>query len=101
MTTLNIRIDEKVKEDARKTFALMGLDISSAIKLFLHQSVQEQKIPFEIRTVNGYTAKYESEILKEVRDIERDLKNKKIKPYKTAREMHEAILSKKVYARSI
>ncbi|KKR79629.1 MAG: DNA-damage-inducible protein J [Candidatus Nomurabacteria bacterium GW2011_GWA2_40_9] len=98
MTTLNIRIDEKIKEDARKTFALMGLDISSAVKLFLYQSVQEKKIPFEVKTINGYTQRYESEILKEIANIERDLKNKKIKTYKTARQMHEAILGKKVYA---
>ena len=86
MTTLNIRIDEKIKEDARKTFARMGLDISSAVKLFLYQSVEEQRIPFELRTVNGYTEKYEKEILEEIKDVENGLKKKTIKPYKSIRE---------------
>ena len=77
MTTLNIRIDEKVKENARKTFARMGLDMSSAVKLFLYQSVEEQRIPFELKTVNGYTDKYESELVREVGDAMNNLKNKK------------------------
>jgi len=46
MTTLNIRIDENLKNKASKTFAGMGLDMSSAVKLFLHQSVKENSLPF-------------------------------------------------------
>ncbi len=95
MTTLNIRIDEKIKEDARKTFARMGLDISSAVKLFLHQSVEQQRIPFELKTINGYTDEYESELAKEIENTVNDLKNKKIKSYKSIRELHSTILNKK------
>lgn len=46
MTTLNIRIDENLKKKANKTFAGIGLDMSSAIKLFLHQSIKEDGLPF-------------------------------------------------------
>ncbi|EKD23744.1 MAG: Toxin-antitoxin system, antitoxin component, ribbon-helix-helix fold protein [uncultured bacterium] len=46
MTTLNIRIDEKIKAKANKTFEDMGLDMSSAIKLFLTQSIKEKGLPF-------------------------------------------------------
>lgn len=95
MTTLNIRIDEKIKEDARKTFASMGLDLSSAVKLFLYQTVEQQRIPFELRTINGYTEEYEDELLKAAEDTMNDLKNKKIKPYKSIRKLHSDILNKK------
>ena len=95
MTTLNIRIDEKVKENARKTFARMGLDMSSAVKLFLYQTVEQQKIPFELKTVNGFTPKYEDEILEEIREMTDALKNKKIKPYKTIKSLHSAVLNTK------
>lgn len=95
MTTLNIRIDEKIKEDARKTFAGMGLDISTAVKLFLYQSVQQQKIPFELKTINGYTEKYESEITEAAEEALRDFKSKKIKSYKNIKELHSAILNEK------
>lgn len=46
MTTLNIRIDEGLKNKANKAFNSMGLDMSSAVKLFLHQTVQENGLPF-------------------------------------------------------
>lgn len=45
----NISIDPKLKEGAVKLFAEFGLDLSTAITLFLQQSVREQRIPFEIR----------------------------------------------------
>lgn len=46
MTTLNVRIDEKIKEKAGKTFAKLGLDMSGAIKLFLNQAIKEDGLPF-------------------------------------------------------
>jgi DNA-damage-inducible protein J len=46
MTTLNIRIEEKTKKAASKTLAGLGLDMSSAVKLFLNQVVTENGLPF-------------------------------------------------------
>ena len=45
----NISIDPKLKESAVSLFSQFGLDLSTAITLFLQQSVREQRIPFEIR----------------------------------------------------
>ncbi len=45
-TTLNIRIEDSVKENARKTLASLGLDMSTAVKMFLNQVVVEKGIPF-------------------------------------------------------
>lgn len=46
MTTLNIRIEENIKNKANKTFNKLGLDMSSAVKLFLAQSIKEDGLPF-------------------------------------------------------
>ncbi|NCU28403.1 MAG: type II toxin-antitoxin system RelB/DinJ family antitoxin [Candidatus Moranbacteria bacterium] len=46
MTTINIRIDEDLKNKANKTLGKMGLDLSSAVKMFLHQTVKEDGLPF-------------------------------------------------------
>lgn len=46
MTTLNIRIDEKLKNNASVVLENLGLDLSSAIKLFLSQVVVKKGIPF-------------------------------------------------------
>ena len=46
MTTLNVRIEEKTKAQASKTLARLGLDMSSAVKIFLNQVVKEDGLPF-------------------------------------------------------
>jgi len=45
----NISIDANLKKEAVKLFSEFGLDLSTAISLFLSQSVREQRIPFEIK----------------------------------------------------
>jgi len=46
MSTLNVRIEEKTKERARKVLSEIGLDLSTGVKLFLNQVVTEQGLPF-------------------------------------------------------
>ena len=46
MTTLNIRIEENIKDKANKTLNSLGLDMSTAIKMFLNQVITEDGIPF-------------------------------------------------------
>ncbi len=46
MTTLNIRIEENIKAKASKTLASLGLDMSTAVKMFLNQVVTENGLPF-------------------------------------------------------
>ena len=45
----NISIDKNLKQEAVKLFSSFGLDLSTAITLYLQQSVREQRIPFAIR----------------------------------------------------
>lgn len=65
-TTLNVRINKNTKQQAQKIVEKLGLDLSSAVKLFLNQVINTKSIPFEIRTENGYTPAYEARLLKEV-----------------------------------
>ena len=44
----NISLDPKLKEDSILLFSQFGLDLSTAITLFLQQSVREKRIPFTI-----------------------------------------------------
>lgn len=48
-SNINIRIDNNLKKEAEKLFNDLGINMSSAINIFLKQSVRKQKIPFEIR----------------------------------------------------
>lgn len=47
----NISLDPELKKQAVELFQSFGLDLSTAISLFLSQSVREGKIPFEIRNI--------------------------------------------------
>ena len=52
-TTLQIRLDKKLKNDATKVFRSMGLTLSSGVKLYLAYVVNTGTIPFEITTINN------------------------------------------------
>ena len=45
----NISLDPALKAQAVALFKNIGLDLSTAISLFLSQAVREKKIPFEIK----------------------------------------------------
>ena len=47
-TNMNIRMDSEIKKQAEKLFSEFGLNMTSAINLFLRQAIREQSIPFEI-----------------------------------------------------
>ena len=47
-STLQIRVDSNLRKDADELFALAGLDMSSAVRLFLRQSVIRRRLPFEV-----------------------------------------------------
>ena len=51
-STLQIRVDSDLRHDADELFARAGLDLSSAVRLFLKQSVLRQRLPFEVIAVN-------------------------------------------------
>jgi DNA-damage-inducible protein J len=64
MSTLSIRIEEKTKREANKTLTALGLDMSSAVKLFLNQVIIEQGIPFKpSRTPREIREEYDNEVV--------------------------------------
>ncbi len=65
--TIQIRIDAKTKNAARKTLNALGLDMSSAVKLFLTNVVNSQSIPLDLRTENGFTIAQERALLAETK----------------------------------
>ena len=48
-TNLNIRIDKDVKEKAEKIFNELGLNMTSAVNIFLRTAIRERGIPFELK----------------------------------------------------
>lgn len=44
----NIKIDSELKKEAQRLFDDLGLNLSTAINMFLKQAVREQAIPFRV-----------------------------------------------------
>jgi addiction module RelB/DinJ family antitoxin len=47
-TNLSIRIDRDLKEEAETVFNALGMNLTTAITVFVRQAVRQKKIPFEI-----------------------------------------------------
>jgi len=61
---IQIRIDAKTKNEAKKVLADLGMDMSSAVKIFFRQVINAKNFPCELRDVNGFTLR-NAEILRE------------------------------------
>lgn len=73
MATIQVRIDEKTKKSAKKVLDSIGMDMSSAVKVYFHQIVETQGIPFRLLTENGLTMQQEKEILKASKEAKRGI----------------------------
>lgn len=70
-TTVKARVETDLKIQSETIFKRMGLDMSSAIKMFLCQVVMREALPFEVKVIqpnavtlaaieDSYTGKVES-----------------------------------------
>ena len=50
-TNINIKTDSSLKKQAEKLFAELGMNMSTALNVFLRQAVRERRIPFEITEI--------------------------------------------------
>lgn len=48
-TNINIRVDEDIKKQAEELFSGLGLNISTAVNIFLRQSLSTRGLPFEVK----------------------------------------------------
>ncbi len=88
-TTIQVRTDQGTKKAAQQILQALGLDLSTAINIYLVQIIEKHGIPFPIVTENGLSEETEKSILK---DLETAKKSRK--SFSSAKSMHRAILSK-------
>lgn len=55
MATLQVRVDDLLKAKADSLFSSLGLDTSTAIRIFLSSSVENNGIPFRVGHSNDYS----------------------------------------------
>ena len=83
---LQTRIDANIKREADLLFSSLGLDTTTAIRLFLKQAVNQQKIPFEILPPQPSFSEATLAAIEEARRIAED---SIVPSYTTARELLE------------
>ena len=49
MATINVNVDDKVKEQAKETLEYLGTNFTNVINMLLRQIILTESIPFEIK----------------------------------------------------
>ena len=88
MSATTINIDDKTKKEDQELFKDLGMNLTTAVNIFLKQAVKEQRIPFEIKNPRP-----KQELLEAIKEAEEMEKNHNMgKGYSSAKEMIKDIL---------
>ena len=71
-----VRIDEELKKQSMELFAQLGIDMSSAMNMFLKQCVMRGGVPFAVEI-----PQYRSEVLEAMEEARRISKDPNTKRY--------------------
>jgi len=76
-TTFHVRLPKKLKKDAQSVIEKNGLDMPTAVRLFLFHVVSLGTIPLSWISVNGFTQEAEKNILEQIKkgDVVASLKS--------------------------
>ncbi|WEV58936.1 type II toxin-antitoxin system RelB/DinJ family antitoxin [Bifidobacterium sp. ESL0728] len=79
-TTISFRTDKTIKEQAKQLYAEMGMDLSTAINIFLRQSITDNAMPFRVTrdkpeniAARGQAEHHEGKTFQSVDDLMEDL----------------------------
>ena len=66
MANIQIRLEDSLKDKAQEVVENMGMDLSSAIRIFLAQVVKENGLPFRPANDPFHTAKNREALLQSI-----------------------------------
>ncbi len=85
-TPTQIRIDSNIKREATALFSKLGLDMSSAVNLFLHQCVLRGGLPFAVEV-----PQYSDQTLNAMAEARKISRDPDIKGYNSMEELKAAL----------
>ncbi len=88
----NISLDSDLKKEATELLSDFGMDLSTAVSIFLKQMVREQRIPFVIKRDQPNASTMRA--LKELADMEKH--PEKYKSYASADELFDEVFADEV-----
>ena len=68
MATINVNVDEKIKDQAKETLDFLGTNFTNVINMLLRQIILTESIPFEIKV-----PKLNAETIKAIEDAEKGI----------------------------
>ena len=69
-TSMNIRMDSEIKRQAQDLFAQFGLDMTTAVNMFLRQSIRQRGIPFALQLDPFYSEVNQERLLRAAKRME-------------------------------
>ena len=85
-TPTQIRIDSGIKKQAAELFSRLGLDMSSAVNLFLHQCVLRGGLPFTVEL-----PPYNQKVLDAMAEARKISRNPDIRGYDSMEDLKAAL----------
>ena len=79
-----VRIDETLKKQSAELFSQLGIDMSSAVNMFLKQCVMRGGLPFEVTV-----PRYKQEVLEAMEEAKRLSRDPKVRRYSSFSEALE------------
>ena len=86
-TPTQIRIDSNIKEKAVALFSSLGLDMSSAVNMFLYQCILRGGLPFNVEL-----PKYNKETLEAIEEAKRITNDSSVKGYSSMEELKKSLM---------
>ena len=85
MPTLQIQVSDELKTQADELFASLGLDVATAVRIFLTMSIERNGLPFDVR---------HKPLPEDLREAVYETRNRVNLngPFKTAREAFDAMM---------
>ena len=85
-TPTQVRIDSDIKQQATALFESLGLDMSGAVNMFLHQCILRGGLPFAVEM-----PQYNEKTLKAMEEAKRISADKSVKGYTSMEELKAAL----------
>jgi len=95
---INIRTDAETKQAIESLYSAFGISVSDAVNIFFRKSIMQNGLPFDMQvprynvgrsqlTENGYTPKFETELLLAAEECYAAVANGTTKPYENAEDL--------------
>lgn len=69
MAQISLRVDDDLKRDAERVLDNIGMNMSTAVNIYLKAMVRENRIPFELKSDQFYSKENIEELERRVKNI--------------------------------